>query len=176
MDGQMLPVCRRDDVLTCENTLFSQVKNDVVSAHHHHSCGVQLIAQSGERLFPDQPLSSDAADLLRHSLAPSSQRIYCADLRHFREWGGVFPASPAMICAYIADHAATLAVATIQRRVFTLSKAHARLSLPRLIAWKIVESPPIWVSERYSRRERSPPSGRSILITRAPMSASRSEQ
>lgn len=69
-------------------------------------------------------LPQDVADLLRHSIAPNSERAYRSDLQHFRAWGGVIPATPASICDYIATHSGTLSVATIRRRVFTVSKAH----------------------------------------------------
>lgn len=140
MNSKCLPMSRHVEGLTRENTLFSQVKTDADSAGHHHSGSVQLIARSDDRLFPEQPLSSDAADLLRHSLAPSSQRIYRADLRHFREWGGAIPTSPETICTYVGDHAATLAVATIQRRVFTLSKAHEAIGAANPCRTDLVKS------------------------------------
>ena len=48
------------------------------------------------------------------------------------------------------------------------------LSLLRLMLWKFTPSPSYTQPSKTSRREPSPPSGRSILITRAPRSASRS--
>jgi integrase len=56
-------------------------------------------------------------DLIEHSVSDS-------DLRNFMAWGGTLPASAAMIASYIAAYAGVLAVATITRRVATLSKAH----------------------------------------------------
>jgi integrase len=51
-------------------------------------------------------------------------RAYKSDLRHFKEWGGVVPASPAMIAEYLAEHAEVLSIATLQRRLIALSKIH----------------------------------------------------
>lgn len=50
------------------------------------------------------------------------------------------PAPPAMICAYIADHAGGLSVATIQRRIATLSKAHEAASLPNPCRSELVKA------------------------------------
>ncbi len=66
-------------------------------------------------------------DLLRHSVSDSTRTAYASDLKHFYGWGGTLPATPETVAAYIAFYAGTLAVATIIRRVATLSKAHQTL-------------------------------------------------
>jgi integrase len=63
-------------------------------------------------------------DLIEHSVSDNTRIAYESDLKHFTAWGGTLPASPAMIASYIAAYAGVLAVATITRRVATLSKAH----------------------------------------------------
>jgi integrase len=63
-------------------------------------------------------------DLIEHSVSVSTRTAYASDLKHFREWGGELPATPEMVAAYIAAYAGTLSVATITRRIATLSKAH----------------------------------------------------
>jgi integrase len=67
-------------------------------------------------------------DLVRHSIASSTRIAYQSDLKHFREWGGELPATPEIIAAYIAAYAGKLSVATITRRVATLSKAHQAMA------------------------------------------------
>lgn len=72
--------------------------------------------------------SSDRVQaLVRASVADNTRTAYASDLRHFAAWGGVIPASPEHVAAYIAEHAGKLAVATIVRRVAALSKAHQAL-------------------------------------------------
>jgi integrase len=63
-------------------------------------------------------------DLIEHSVSDNTRIAYESDLKHFTAWGGILPATPAMIASYIAAYAGVLAVATITRRVATLSKAH----------------------------------------------------
>lgn len=70
------------------------------------------------------PALARVADYVRESLAENTRRAYLSDLAHFEEWGGVLPASPAAVASYLAAHADTLTVATLVRRVASISKAH----------------------------------------------------
>ncbi|MBL9062599.1 MAG: site-specific integrase [Tabrizicola sp.] len=90
---------------------------------------VQLIAQELEEANSGSANEDKVADLLRNSLAMNTELAYESDLRHFRDWGGRLPASVDTICSYIASHAGALSVATIQRRIATLSKAHEAAGL-----------------------------------------------
>jgi len=65
------------------------------------------------------------ADYVRESLSENTRRAYFSDLAHFEAWGGSVPASAEMVASYLADHADTLTVATLVRRVASISKAHA---------------------------------------------------
>jgi len=99
----------------------------------NQSAGAQLTAQKSH-------LTSEVADLLQHSLAPNTERAYRSDLTHFRDWGGTLPATPTTVCAYIGDYAGRLSVATIQRRIATLSKAHEAGALPNPCRSEIVKA------------------------------------
>jgi integrase len=68
-----------------------------------------------------------AAPLIWHVRAPP--RLRASDWKHFAAWcTGAnlcsLPASPAAIGAYIAGHADTLSIATLQRRLAAISVAH----------------------------------------------------
>lgn len=69
-------------------------------------------------------LAETVAGFVRASLADNTRRAYFSDLRHFEAWGGSLPTSPATIAAYLAAHAESLSVATLVRRLATISKAH----------------------------------------------------
>ncbi|MER9390638.1 MULTISPECIES: site-specific integrase [unclassified Mesorhizobium] len=69
-------------------------------------------------------LSDKVSAYVERGLAPRSKHAYAADLAHFEAWGGSIPATDTMIASYLAEHAETLAVATLCRRLATLSKAH----------------------------------------------------
>ncbi len=97
-------------------------------------------ATSAHPMPIDDALTDEAADLLRASIAPASARALRGDLDQFTAWGGTLPATPAMIARYIADHAGHHAVATIQRRLASISKAHEMAGLPNPCRAEIVKA------------------------------------
>lgn len=58
------------------------------------------------------------------SQSESSKRSYAQDIRHFKQWGGKIPTTPQQLAEYLAEHAETLAVATLQHRLVAIHKAH----------------------------------------------------
>lgn len=63
------------------------------------------------------------------SIPENTRRAYATDWNHFRHWcqkraRGPLPASPDTVSAYIAALAKTHAIATIRRRLTTISKLH----------------------------------------------------
>jgi integrase len=75
------------------------------------------------------PLSACVARYVEQGLAVNTQRAYTADLTHFEAWGGSIPASDQTVAEYLADHADRLSVATLVRRVASISKAHTARAL-----------------------------------------------
>lgn len=70
------------------------------------------------------------AGYVRESLAENTRRAYLSDLAQFEAWGGAIPASPEILARYLAEHAGTLSVATLARRVASLAKVHRARGLP----------------------------------------------
>lgn len=89
---------------------------------------MSLQALPAQIMSPGASESGAVDDLVRHSIASSTRIAYQSDLKHFREWGGELPATPEIIAAYIAAYAGKLSVATITRRVATLSKVHQAMA------------------------------------------------
>ena len=55
----------------------------------------------------------------------STRRSYASAVRHFEvEWKGLLPATSEMVARYLADHAATLSLNTLQHRLSALSRWH----------------------------------------------------
>ncbi len=119
------------ELLTPDNPHLSRPTEpqNMGSAPRH---SLQLIAQK----IP--PL--DVLRLIQHSLADSSRKAYQSDLVHFEAWGGTIPAASGTVAAYLAAHAETLSVATLVRRIATLSKAHEAKSLPTPCRSEIVRA------------------------------------
>jgi integrase len=67
---------------------------------------------------------------VRASLADNTRRAYLSDLAHFENWGGRVPASAETVARYLAAHADTLRVATLVRRIASISKAHQTRGAP----------------------------------------------
>ena len=59
----------------------------------------------------------------------ATKRAYASDLKHFSANGGAIPASPAVLAEYLASCAENLSVATIERRLTAIHKAHLEKSL-----------------------------------------------
>jgi hypothetical protein len=84
----------------------------------------------------DEPRA--VGDYLRAALAPNTQRAYRADLAHFLAWGGTLPATDRQVAEYLAAHTGSLAVATLERRLATLARAHRGGSSPNPAKSEIV--------------------------------------
>ena len=60
------------------------------------------------------------------SQASATKRAYASDLRHFLAHGGIVPCTPKRLTKYLAESANNgLAVATLERRITAIHKAHA---------------------------------------------------
>jgi hypothetical protein len=74
--------------------------------------------------------SPEAQFFIENSVAENSRRAYVSDLREFERGGGSIPASPDTVAQYLAQNASRLSVATVVRRLASLSKAHEARGLP----------------------------------------------
>ena len=57
--------------------------------------------------------------------AKNTQKAYQKDIEHFLQCGGKIPATPACVASYLAEHATTLSIATLNRRIVAIGWAHA---------------------------------------------------
>lgn len=85
-------------------------------------------------------LADRVAGLVASSISESTRRAYRSDLAHYTAWGGSIPAGAATVAAYLAAHADELSVATLVRRVATISKAHEARGLPNPCRSEIVRA------------------------------------
>lgn len=68
--------------------------------------------------------SSDIRHYVEHALSDNTRRAYSTDLEHYHAWGGRVPAMPEQIAGYLTAHADALSIATLQRRLVSIAKAH----------------------------------------------------
>jgi integrase len=85
-------------------------------------------------------LPDAVARYVRASLADNTRRAYLSDLAHFASWGGRIPASPETVARYLAAHAGTLRIATLVRRIASISKAHQARRAPNPIRSELVRT------------------------------------
>lgn len=71
-----------------------------------------------------------AESFMAAAQSAATKRAYAGDLRHFLSHGGALPATPAMLAEYLARCAEKLSVATLERRVTAIHKAHLEISAP----------------------------------------------
>lgn len=72
----------------------------------------------------EQP-SDSVRYYVESALSENSQKALKSDLEHFVHYGGSIPATPEMVAAYLSEHANILSVATLKRRLASMSKLHA---------------------------------------------------
>lgn len=75
---------------------------------------------------PNQIMKGDSVqEYMDASQASATKRAYASDLRHFLAHGGKVPCTPKQLAKYLAESANDgLAVATIDRRITAIHKAH----------------------------------------------------
>ena len=64
------------------------------------------------------------------ALADRTRKEYRTDLKRFLKWGGTLPASSELVAGYLAAHATTHAIATLQRWLVSIGRAHTTQKLP----------------------------------------------
>lgn len=61
---------------------------------------------------------------VEQALSDNTRKAYKNDLAHYRTWGGTVPSSTEQVAAYLTAHAGVLSIATLQRRLVSITKAH----------------------------------------------------
>ena len=119
--GHLTPVASRRGVLP------SQAEAGLTSDNLHLS---EPSNSASYRAIDCTNYDDAVRDYVQASIAPATLRAYRADIEHFRTWGGTIPATDVQVAAYLAAHAGTLAVATLTRRLASISQAHAIANVP----------------------------------------------
>lgn len=122
-EHQVIPASSRagSETRSSDHSIFNKI------AINCKSSGLLVDAASTSPTSGEQGVSDGVRDLISNSLSPATRRAYAADLAHYRAWGGVIPSAPATIAEYVAELAEMHTVATINRRIASLAKAHRAL-------------------------------------------------
>lgn len=109
-----------DNVLTRDTIHLSEVTR---ASSERPAPSLQLIARPAE-------FSPAAQFFVENSVSENNRRAYISDLREFERGGGSIPASPEALAEHLARNAGRLSMATLVRRLASLSKAHEVRGLP----------------------------------------------
>lgn len=140
-------------LLTSDNPLLSRLTNGALDAASEGGAGPNPEFEINFTHLPD-----GVAAYIASSLSGNTRRAYAADLSHFEAWGGDVPASDVTVSRYLAEHADTLTVATLMRRLATLSKAHMAKGLPSPTDSELVKATMRGIKRRHgmARAEAKP--------------------
>ena len=86
--------------------------------------------------------------------AENTRRAYQSDLRHFLRRGGHVPASAEQVARYLADHAATLSMATLARRLAGIRAAHVEKGFPDPTKGELIRLTFRGIRRRFGRPQR----------------------
>ncbi|WES30011.1 site-specific integrase [Varunaivibrio sulfuroxidans] len=100
-------------------------------------------------------------DYVRNSVSSNTKRAYQSDLKHFANWGGTIPATDVVVAEYLAAHAHTLSVATLTRRLASISKAHSAKGLISPTKAELVKSTLRGIKRAHTTSQRT---ARPLLI------------
>lgn len=85
-------------------------------------------------------LSRGARDFINHSLSESTKRSYGLDLADYAALGYIIPSAPEALANYLSEAAGRYAVATVQRRLAAISKAHQAMGVENPARSELVRS------------------------------------
>lgn len=76
------------------------------------------------------PAEESIRQYTAQALSDNTRKAYRNDLTHFMAWGGQIPCTSEQVAAYLSAHAGILSIATLQRRLVSLTKAHTTQDHP----------------------------------------------
>lgn len=132
-----------DNVLTRDNLHLSEPSRAPDQALND----VQLIANISS-------IAAEPAFFIQNSIAKNSRRAYLSDLVEFEKAGFSIPATPETVAQYLAQSACSLAVATLVRRLASLSKLHDARGLPNPAHSPIVQATMRGIKRTYGCAQR----------------------
>ncbi len=93
-------------------------------------------------------------DYLNVFLSVNTLRAYHDDLQHFQNWGGTLPATPEQIAGYLAHFAQEFTIATLTRRLASLSKIHNIKQWPNPTNAELVRATFRGIRNRHGMKQR----------------------
>jgi integrase len=93
-------------------------------------------------------------EFIAAATAENTRRAYQCDLRHFLARGGRLPATSEQVARYLADHAASLSMATLARRLAGVRAAHVARGFPDPTKGDLIRLTLRGIRRRYGKPQR----------------------
>lgn len=93
-------------------------------------------------------------ELVHAALSDNSRTAYRSDLNLFIAWGGSVPCTPEVVAHYLADHAGQHSVATLNRRLVSIGKAHTSQNFPSPTSSDLVKAVMKGIRRTYGSAQR----------------------
>jgi len=117
--------------MTKKSDHFSEIPAAPADAAAGSSAAAGTGLASSSKTPPNSVLDGFSATAGGYIVAAQSSatvRAYASDIRHFQANGGTVPATPTQIVEYLAQFAGKLSIATLERRLIAIHKAHQEIS------------------------------------------------
>jgi integrase len=75
-------------------------------------------------------IEAETRHYIENALSLNTRKAYRGDMQHYFGCGGKVPATADAIASYLSSHAASLSMATLQRRLVSIAKAHTMQNYP----------------------------------------------
>jgi integrase len=105
-------------------------------------------------LSPSNCTDPKILEFVAAATAPNTRRAYQSDLSHFIGWGGCVPATSEQLARYLADHAASLSMATLARRLAGIRAAHVERGYPDPAKSELIRLTLRGIRRRYGKPQR----------------------
>lgn len=121
------------DFLTFGNSRFSQSrkcdrisKRDInpAAAKIANNCTSERPKKNSCAIICNLKWPPSVGFYAENAISASTREAVQSDIRLFEAWGGTIPATPEAVSMYISAHARQLSVATLKRRLASISTAH----------------------------------------------------
>lgn len=117
--------------MTKKSDHFSEIPADPVDTAAGSSAAASTGLAGSSKTPPNGVLdgfSAMAGGYIAAAQSSATVRAYASDIRHFQASGGTVPATPTQIVEYLAQFAGKLSIATLERRLIAIHKAHQEIS------------------------------------------------
>lgn len=99
-------------------------KHDLTDGKSHVENNLATETNENIRETPEKRPKLTADNYIAAAQSSATKHGYANDVRHFCQHGGSIPATQEQLIAYMVDAASHLAVATLERRLIAIHKAH----------------------------------------------------